>query len=89
VSDEVTHGEIAAQVAANREETAAVARDVADLRADVAKTLELVEAYAAIKTGGKFIAWMSKFLAGLLAIWVLMKGGAQILVELGQKGPTP
>lgn len=88
---EVTHQEIARKVEENGKDIAAVDRKVDDLRAEVtemrtqiAKTLELVEAYAAIKTGGKAVAWMSKFLAGLLAIWVLIKGGAQFLVELGR-----
>ena len=86
MSDDVTHREIADQVAASRRETAALAREVADLKADVAKTLDLVEAYAAIKTGGRFVTWLSKVLAALLAIWVLTKGAAVLLVDLGLQG---
>lgn len=81
---EVTHKEIADQVAENRREIRAVHDDVAQLRTDMAKTLELVEAYAAVKTGGRFVAWFAKFMAGLLALWVFIKGGAQLLVELGR-----
>lgn len=81
---EVTHKEIAEQVAENRREIRAVHDDVAQLRKDMAKTLELVEAYAAVKTGGRFIAWFAKFMAGMLALWVFIKGGAQLLVELGK-----
>lgn len=81
---EVTHQEIARKVDENGRNIAAVDRKVDDLRADFSKMVELMEAYAAIKTGGKAVAWMSKFLAGLLAIWVLIKGGAQFLVELGK-----
>jgi len=84
VSEDVTHREIAAQVAAGREETAALRREVEKLTETVEKLVELSETYTAIKTGGRFIAWMAKFLAGLLAIWVLIKGGAQFLVELGK-----
>lgn len=81
---EVTHKEIAESVDANRAEIAKVARKVEELEAKADKLLELMEAYTAIKTGGKAVAWMAKFLAGLLAIWVLIKGGAQILVDLGK-----
>lgn len=82
--NEITHKEIAQQVEENRREIKAVHDDVAEIRKDMAKTLELVEAYAAVKTGGKFVAWFAKFMAGLLALWVFIKGGAQLLVELGK-----
>lgn len=82
--NEVTHKEIANQVEENRREIKAVHDDVAEIRKDQAKTLELVEAYAAVKTGSKFVAWFAKFMAGLLALWVFVKGGAQLLVEIGK-----
>lgn len=81
---EVTHKEIAEMVEKNRDEIANVTRELADLRTEFGKMVELLEAYTALKTGGKFVTWMAKFLAGLLAIWVLVKGGAQFLVELGK-----
>ena len=81
---EVTHKEIAEMVEKNRDEIANVTRELTDLRAEFGKMVELLEAYTALKTGGKFVTWMAKFLAGLLAIWVLVKGGAQFLVELGK-----
>ena len=58
--------------------------DILDLKASQEKTVELVEAFSAFKTGGRFVAWMSKFTAGAIAIWVLIKGGAEFLVELGK-----
>ena len=80
MSEDVTHREIADQVTALR-------RDVEKLTEQVEKLVELSETYAAIKTGGRFVAWMAKFLAGLLALWVFFKGGAQLLVELGTPPP--
>ena len=81
---EVTHKEIAEMVEKNREETAALRGEVQRLTEITEKLVELSETYTALKTGGKFVTWMAKFLAGLLAIWVLVKGSAQFLVELGK-----
>jgi hypothetical protein len=81
---EVTHKEIAEMVERNRDEIAAMRRDVQHLTDITEKLVELSETYTALKTGGKFVTWMAKFLAGLLAIWVLVKGGAQFIVEMGK-----
>ena len=87
----VTHEEIMMQVTAAMKVVEALQSDMAKLRADIAdlkasqeKTAELVEAFAAFKTGGRFVAWMSKFTAGAIALWVVFKGGAEFLVELGK-----
>ena len=68
-----------------RDEAAGFRAEIAALKASQEKTADLVEAFAAFKTGGRFVAWMSKFTAGAIAIWVLIKGGAEFLVELGKQ----
>jgi hypothetical protein len=85
----VTHEEIMEQVKALTEkihrDAVAFRADILELKASQEKTAELVEAFTAFKTGGRFVAWMSKFTAGAIAIWVLIKGGAEFLVELGKQ----
>ena len=95
----VTHEEIMAQVTALttmmqtihvdlqelRLEASSFKADIAALKVSQEKTADLVEAFSAFKTGGRFVAWMSKFTAGAIAIWVLIKGGAEFLVELGKQ----
>lgn len=43
--------------------------------ADAAVTKEIVEAWSAAKTAGKFIRWIGPTLAGLLAIGAMVKTG--------------
>lgn len=74
-----------AEMARAQEALAASQKKMTD---DMAQTRELVEAYAAVKTGGRFVAWFAKFMAGLLALWVFLRGGAQFLVEIGSKPPA-
>lgn len=81
---EVTHKEIMEKAEENSALIAELRADLSKVSVEVGKVLELVEAYSALKTGGKFVTWMAKFLAGLLAIWVFIKGSAQLLVELGK-----
>lgn len=74
---EISHADIARKVEDLSDKVDSMADDVGKMR-------ELMEAYSAVKTGGRFVAWFAKFMAGLLAIWVFIKGGAQLLVELGK-----
>jgi hypothetical protein len=91
-----THDDIMAEIAASKaalqamrqevdDKLAPIHGDIESIKASQQKTVELLEAFAAVKTGGRFIAWLSKFVAGLIALYVLMKGGAQFLVEFGSK----
>lgn len=82
---EVTHKDIMLKVEKNAAAIDDIRRDIADIREDTAKMLEIVEAYSAIKTGGRFISWTSKILAGLIAIWVFFKAGLQFLAEISHK----
>lgn len=88
----VTHEQIMAEVKALTAKIDALHADAVIVRAEMLalktaqeKTADLMEAFAAFKTGGRFVAWMSKFTAGGIAIWVLIKGGAEFLVELGKQ----
>ena len=75
---EPTHGAILARLDE-------VAGKVDDLKAEVAKTREIVEAWQAFKTGGKFVTWLAKMIASGLAIWAAFKLGAVALVDLGSQ----
>jgi hypothetical protein len=85
----VSHEEIMAEIIAMKAMMATKAdldpikADVADLKTSQGQTKDLVEVIAAVKTGSRAVAWLSKLTAGLLAVYVLMKGGAQFLVDLG------
>lgn len=44
-----------------------------EMQADIAKTREIVEAWAAVKTMGKFLKWFSGLLTALVAIFAAFK----------------
>ena len=46
------------------------------VEADVAATKELVEAWAALKTTGRFLKWLSGVLAAVSLIWAIAKAAA-------------
>lgn len=79
----VSHEQIMEQMMALTTKVDAMGGEIAALKASQEKTAELLEAFAAFKTGGRFVAWMSKFTAGAIAIWVLIKGGTEFVVQLG------
>lgn len=54
----------------------AIQSDLADVKEDAAKTKELVEAWAAVKTMGKFLKWSAGIIAAMSAIIVALKVGA-------------
>jgi hypothetical protein len=47
----------------------------------VAQTREMVEAWQAVKTGGKAITWLAKVLAAVVAVMAIIKVSAAALVE--------
>ena len=71
---EVTHAEIAAIVTR-------IERNVETLTEQVAQTREMVEAWQAVKTGGRAITWLAKVLAGIVAVIAVIKVSAAALVE--------
>ena len=50
--------------------------DLAEVKEDAAKTKEIVEAWSAVKTMGKFLKWSAGIIAALSAIIVALKVGA-------------
>ena len=50
--------------------------DLAEVKGDTAKTKEIVEAWAAVKTMGKFLKWSAGIIAAMSAIIVALKIGA-------------
>ena len=71
---EVTHAEIAAIVTR-------IERNVETLTEQVAQTREMVEAWQAVKTGGRAITWLAKVMAGIVAVIAVIKVSAAALVE--------
>ena len=98
---EVTREDIAKGIAENRQAIDALtaeheramrgleskfAEQVNGLRSDMTKMVEVLEAYTAIKKGGKMIEWLSKVIAAFLVIAAVVKGAWQFLVEVGKGG---
>lgn len=48
--------------------------DMAQMQKDISATKELVEAWNAVKTGGKFVTWLGAIAAALAAVWVVASG---------------
>lgn len=83
----VSHDDIMAEIRAMKERMV-VKDDLAPLQMEIAgmkqaqeQTKELVEALAFVKTGSKLVVWMSKFTAAALAVWVVVKGRWEFLLE--------
>ena len=66
---------LSAQKATSAKLDAAVS-DVAAMRDDVNKTKDIVEAWNAMKTGGRFLKWLGGVVAALTAIVAAAKLGA-------------
>ena len=45
-----------------------------EMKRSIDSTKEIVEAWGAVKTGGKFVKWASGILAGVGVIYVVVKG---------------
>lgn len=55
--------------------------EVGDVKKDVAQTKDLVEAWGAIKTVGRFVKWSGTLFAGIVASWVVVKAAIVALVR--------
>ena len=60
---------------------AALKQDVDELKTDVAETKEIVEAWSAVKTIGKFVKWTGGILAAVVAIGVAVKVGVAAAIR--------
>lgn len=81
---EVTRESLAAGLAENKAAIDKMATELATVHSELAKMAEMLEAYTAIKKGGKMLEWMSKVLAACLVIWAFVRGGLQFLAEIGE-----
>lgn len=62
-------------VATLTDEVSGLRHEVADLTKEVSETREIVEAWGAVKTAGKFIKWLGVVFGSLTAIAVGVKLG--------------
>lgn len=60
-------------------ETAEIRSKAAVVADDVKATKELVQAWAAVKTGGRFLIWVGKVMVALGAVWVVFRSGVLAL----------
>jgi len=82
---ETTHPEIARGLAEVKASLAAMHIELKAVADKVDETRDIVEAWQAVKTGGKVITWVAKVGAAVLAIFALVKVGATGIVDLGGK----
>lgn len=54
-------------------------KPIPQMQADIAETRELVEAWGAIKTVGRFVKWASGLLGGFAVVWAAIKVGLGVV----------
>jgi len=54
---------------------------VGDMKAGVDETRDIVKAWEAVKTGGKFVKWLGALAAAVAAIVVTIKGGIALAIK--------
>lgn len=87
----VSHEDIMAEIRAMKDvmvtktDLVPIQSEIAEIKVAQDQTKEIVEAIAFMKTGSKLVVWMSKVTAAVIAVWVVAKGGAQFLMELGKQ----
>lgn len=58
-----------------------IKHDVEKMKSDVAETKEIVEAWSAVKTMGKFLKWASGLIAAATIVYVAIKAAALHLIR--------
>ena len=58
-----------------------IKHDVEKMKSDVAETKEIVEAWSAVKTMGKFLKWASGLIAAATVVYVAFKAAALHLIR--------
>lgn len=67
-------------VAALTDEVSELKREVAALKDKVNETRDIVEAWQAVKTGGRFVKWVAGVGSGVAGAWLVLKAfGAALL----------
>lgn len=51
-----------------------------DMQKEIAATKEIVEAFGAVKTMGKFVKWIGGIATALVALWIVMKAVAKAVI---------
>ncbi|MBS4048055.1 MAG: hypothetical protein KG075_17045 [Alphaproteobacteria bacterium] len=59
----------------------AIQSDLAEVKENAAKTKEIVEAWSAVKTMGKFLKWLAAIVAALTTILIAIKVSAAHLLR--------
>lgn len=54
--------------------------------AKVEQNSEILQAWHAIRSGGRFVTWAARILTGLLTVWLLVKAGPAGLIALSGGG---
>lgn len=49
--------------------------DIATAKQDAEKVKDLVEAWSAVKAGGKFVKWVAPVVGGIIGGWTALKAG--------------
>ena len=77
-----THQELARRMDSFDQKMTLILEELLEMKAsmtqvehDVSKTKEIVEAWSAVKTVGKFVKWVASIASGLVGIYLLAKTG--------------
>lgn len=60
-------------VAALTDEMQALKREIHDVKTSVNETKEIVEAWEAVKLGGRFVKWLAGLGSGIAGLWIMAK----------------
>lgn len=63
-----------------RGEMQGMKQSLVQVEKDVSETKDIVEAWGAVKTAGKFIKWLGSIATGAVAFYLLAKAGLQHMV---------
>lgn len=63
-------------VAVLTDEVAALARQIETLEQKVDETKDIVEAWEAVKVGGRFVKWLAGIGSAIAGLWILAKAVA-------------
>lgn len=72
-------------VAALTDEVQSLKATVTTLTTSVNETKDIVQAWEAVKVGGKFIKWLGSIATALAALWLIMKVGISHYLPGGTK----
>lgn len=81
INDRLSHGEARfTTIDAKLTEITRLLEPLPEMQKDIAATKEIVEAWGAVKSVGKFVKWIGGIATAILAAWVILKAGVKALV---------